>query len=136
MSTKIKTEIMRKSKVYRSPFCLALFVFLALSFRVTYGAEKTTLETDTKANQGKALYFKKGCDVCHGYVGQGWAGGKRLAEPVLPLTAFKTLIRRPVGSMPPYSPEVLTDGELEAIHQFLELLRSPDAKDIPLLQRR
>ncbi len=86
-------------------------------------------------NTGRELYFKKGCDVCHSYEGQGWSGGKRLAEPVLPLAAFKLLTRRPNGAMPAYSQNVLSDAELEAIHQYLGSLRSPDAKDIPLLRR-
>jgi len=92
------------------------------------------LSEEAEPTHGEKLYFKKGCDVCHGYVGQGWLGGKRLAEPVLPLAAFKTLVRRPNGSMPPFSPTVLSESELEAIHEYLASLKSPDAKDIPLLQ--
>jgi len=98
------------------------------------GAEKANSSEGEAISEGEKLYFKKGCDVCHGYVGQGWLGGKRLAEPVLPLAAFKTLVRRPNGSMPPFSPSVLSESELEAIHEYIASLKSPDAKDIPLLQ--
>jgi len=91
------------------------------------GAEKANSSEGEAISEGEKLYFKKGCD-------QGWLGGKRLAEPVLPLDAFKTLVRRPNGSMPPFSPSVLSESELEAIHEYIASLKSPDAKDIPLLQ--
>jgi len=100
-----------------------------------YSAESEASQSDVDASTGKTIYIKKGCDVCHGYVGQGWIGGKRLAEPVLPLASFRALVRRPNGSMPPYSPKVLSDRDLEEIHRYLASLKSPDAKDIPLLQR-
>jgi len=114
---------------------LAVFACL-LSFQLAHSGESEAVSDAEKAisSEGEKLYFKKGCDVCHGYVGQGWLGGKRLAEPVLPLAAFKTLVRRPNGSMPPFSPKVLSESELEAIHEYLASLKSPDAKDIPLLQ--
>jgi len=118
---------------------LAIFACL-LSFHLAHSGEGEAVSDAGKAvsdaekdisSEGEKLYFKKGCDVCHGYVGQGWLGGKRLAEPV---AAFKTLVRRPDGSMPPFSPKVLSESELETIHEYLASLKSPDAKDIPLLQ--
>jgi len=84
--------------------------------------------------KGKEIFIQKGCYVCHGYVGQGWAGGKRLAEPTLPLVAFTALTRKPNGSMPPFSSKVLTDNELKLIHRYLSSLESPNVEDIPLLK--
>jgi len=81
------------------------------------------------------MYFKKGCNVCHSNVGQGARSGKRLVDPILPKEDFYAIVRRPYGTMPAYSPKVLSDSELADIYKYLESLKSPKAEDIPQLQR-
>jgi len=130
MPATIGIDTMKNLSTTKKIITLAIFACL-LSFQFVHGREGEAISvTEEAISEGEKLYFKKGCDVCHGYVGQGWLGGKRLAEPVLPLAAFKTLVRRPNGSMPPFSPKVLSESELE----YLASLKSPDAKDIPLLR--
>jgi len=107
-----------------------LFFMVLAAASVQTNAQDAAPDVDA----GQALYLDKGCYACHSNVGQGWAGGKRIAEPVLPLAAFEVLIRKPNGSMPAYSKKVLSDNELEQIHQYLASLKSPNVNDIPLLR--
>ena len=91
---------------------VALCVFLSASLSA---AEHTVEDAD-----GRHLYIKYGCYQCHGYEGQGALfTGPRIAPDPLPLPAFAEIIRRPYGSMPAYSPAVLDDATLEAIHRYL-----------------
>jgi len=71
---------------------------------------------------GRQLYETKGCYQCHGYVGQGGAAGPRLAPAPIPLAAFRAIVRKPPNVMPAYSPNVLSDGDLDAIYRFIASL--------------
>ncbi len=71
---------------------------------------------------GKQLYDTRGCFQCHGYVGQGGSAGPRLAPEPIPLAAFKAIVRKPPNLMPAYSPNVLSDAELEAIYRYVSSL--------------
>jgi len=126
---------MQNIRVIKKIVPLTISVTLLFFTQQASYAESETLQPEENVSKGKDFFIQKGCHVCHGYVGQGWLGGKRIAEPVLPLISFKALVRRPNGSMPPYSPKVLSEDELESIHQYLASLKSPNAQDIPLLQR-
>jgi len=126
---------MQNVSVVKKSVHFGISISLSLLTQQAYSAESEASQSDVDVSTGKTIYIKKGCDVCHGYVGQGWLGAKRLAEPVLPLASFMALVRRPNGSMPPYSPKVLSDDDLEDIHEYLASLKSPDVKDIPLLKR-
>jgi mono/diheme cytochrome c family protein len=87
----------------------------------------------------KKLYDSVGCWSCHGFSGQGAmsrgiAAGPRIDARNYPREAFFHQVRTPVRSMPPYSEQVLTDAQVDAIYQFLRSI--PPAKkvaDIPLL---
>jgi len=128
------TKISRSPESARPPIGLCALAVLVVStiFCLPPTFAESAEQVDTA--KGKEIFIQKGCYVCHGYVGQGWAGGKRLSEPTLPLVAFSALTRKPNGSMPPFSPKVLTDNELRLIHRYLSSLESPNMEDIPLLK--
>ena len=70
----------------------------------------------------------------HGFSGQGGAAGPKLAPEPLPFDAFAEIVRRPPNRMPAYSPDVLSDDELEHIYQYVESITPPPVlSDIPLL---
>jgi len=89
------------------------------------------------AENGKRIYMKDGCFLCHGRVGQG--GGYNtpvpaLAKTEMPFEPFKLQLRQPADDMPAYSEHVLPDQQVADIYAFVQSLpgkRNP--KDIPLL---
>jgi mono/diheme cytochrome c family protein len=89
------------------------------------------------AENGKAVYLKVGCFLCHGRAGQG--GGYNqpvpsLAKTALPFEGFKFQLRSPVKDMPAYSEKVMADQEIADIYAFLQSLPGRrDAKSIPIL---
>jgi mono/diheme cytochrome c family protein len=89
------------------------------------------------AENGKRIYLKDGCFLCHGRVGQG--GGYNtpvpaLAKTELPFEPFKLQLRQPAEDMPAYSDQVLTDQQVADIYAFVQSLPGKrDPKDIPLL---
>jgi mono/diheme cytochrome c family protein len=86
---------------------------------------------------GKAVYLKVGCFLCHGRVGQG--GGYNqpvpsLAKTALPFEGFKFQLRSPVKDMPAYAEMVMTDKEIADIYAFVQSLPGKsDPKNFPLL---
>lgn len=90
---------------------------------------------------GKELYNTVGCWSCHGFNGQGAmsrgiASGPHINAQVLPEAAFLRQLRAPMGVMPPYSADVLTDSQVAAIYNYLRSLPAPrETKDIPLLKQ-
>ncbi len=125
---------MEESKSDRWIFglCAGLIVLFPLYHGAS--AQGQAASDDNAIAMGKKTYFQKGCHYCHGNVGQGSSSGKRIAEPVLPLPSFSGIVRKPYGIMPAYSPDVLSDVELENIHKYLGAQKSPDSKDIPILK--
>jgi mono/diheme cytochrome c family protein len=89
------------------------------------------------AENGKTEFVEHGCWQCHGFEGQGsvaTSGGTVIADTQLPFDAFKTYVRDPSGSMPPFHAEILSDSDLADIYAYLESRPKPEpAKDIPLL---
>jgi mono/diheme cytochrome c family protein len=82
---------------------------------------------------GKKLFNTIGCWQCHGYSGQGGSGPKIAPDPI-PYPAFNRYVRKPSGSMPPYSPKVVADSALADIYSFLLTIpKPPDPDAIPLL---
>ncbi len=91
---------------------------------------------------GKKLYIADGCYECHGLQGQGGSSapvgsyGPRLAPPKLPVEAIRAYVRHPSGGMPPYTPKVLSDSQIDDIYAFLKAIPAPPpVKDIPLLNQ-
>ena len=89
----------------------------------------------TPADAGKAVYMAKNCYFCHGTVGQGsMVSGLPLAPRPLPAAAIRAYVRNPRGQMPAFSPEVLTDGEIDLIYAYLASIPAGrPASEIPLL---
>jgi len=89
------------------------------------------------ADNGKTEFMKHGCWQCHGIEGQGsvtTSGGRVIADTKLPADAFMSYVRHPTGSMPPFSPAILSDADLSDIYAYLEARPQPKSpKDIPLL---
>ena len=92
------------------------------------------------AGNGKKLYVADGCYECHGLEGQGGSSapvgsyGPRLAPPKLSVEAIRAYVRHPGGGMPPYTPKVLSDSQIDDIYAFLKTIPAPPpVKDIPLL---
>jgi mono/diheme cytochrome c family protein len=78
------------------------------------------------ALDGQQIYTIKGCYQCHGLEGQGaLLTGPRIGPNPLPLANFRAILRRPPDEMPAYSPTVLSDAEIEAIHRFLQSRAEP-----------
>jgi len=77
-------------------------------------------------------YVEMGCYQCHGFQGQG--ADNVALFPLMPYEGFAHQTRTPRGTMPAYSPNVLTDAQLRRIHGYLQSLPpSPDVSEIPLL---
>jgi len=89
-------------------------------------ASPSTVAGDASAD-GRELYIQYGCYQCHGYEGQGgYLSGPRIAPDPPPFEAFSVLVRRPAGSMPAYSPQVLDERALRRIHRYLSNIAPPD----------
>jgi mono/diheme cytochrome c family protein len=93
-------------------------------------------ETPNSLN-GKRIFLADGCYYCHGTTGAGGGpAGPRLTPDPLPLEGVKAKLRTSSGRMPVYSAKVLSDSDIADIVAYLQSIpRSPDAKDIPLLNR-
>ena len=97
---------------------------------------------DGNATNGKKLYVADGCYECHGLQGQGGSSapvgsyGPRLAPPKLPAETIRAYVRHPGGGMPPYTPKVLSDSQIDDIYAFLKIIPAPPPiEDIPLLNQ-
>jgi mono/diheme cytochrome c family protein len=105
---------------------LAILGFANSKEQRSYGGPRLVAAKVTgDAKQGKELYIKDGCYECHGLVGQGGTAGPRLGPKPVPLEALIAYVRQPAGQMPPYTDKVLSDQDLENIHDFLETLPPP-----------
>lgn len=101
--------------------------------------ESSASSSDSSITNGKTLFNTVGCWSCHGFSGQGAmsrgiASGPHINARVLPEAAFIHQLRAPVGVMPPYTVDVLSDQQASDIYNYLRSLPEPPAlKDIPLL---
>lgn len=122
-----------------------LSVLLAgtLMILASVGASAQKVESSPKANasptrdaaNGKRIYSSHGCYECHGGEGQGSTlSGPRVGPDPIPFPAFVHYLRQPVGQMPPYTAQVISDAELANIYAFLKSLPRPNsAQSIRLL---
>ena len=98
-------------------------VSLALSINVAFAQD---------VSEGRELYVTNQCWMCHGYEGQGGAA-VRIAPTLYPFAAFEALVRHS-NLMPAYSPNVLSDQDLQKIFEFVSTRPEPPAvEDIPEL---
>jgi ubiquinol-cytochrome c reductase cytochrome c subunit len=132
--------------VFKSPIlCSALFcgvVTVSLSSMAQQsGAQqstknpKATNTTPASVENGKRLYTNDGCYECHGRAGQGaLSSGPRIGPNPPALGFFVAYVRHPSGQMPPYTEKVISDAELNDIHEYLKSLPpAPAVQSIPIL---
>jgi ubiquinol-cytochrome c reductase cytochrome c subunit len=95
--------------------------------------ERAGEKTPEETRAGRAEFVEMGCYQCHGYEGQGARGtGPRIAPDPLPLEIFSNIVRRPPDVMPAYSPNVLSEGKLKRIHDYLvSVPEPPDVSSLP-----
>lgn len=76
--------------------------------------------TPEPASRGQQLFVSKGCSACHGAQGEGTdiapGLGGHTGEQV------KRQVRAPMGLMPAFAPDIISDQELEQIAQYIETL--------------
>lgn len=96
---------------------------------------KATNTTPASIENGKRFYTNDGCYECHGRAGQGaLSSGPRIGPNPPALGFFVAYVRHPSGQMPPYTEKVISDGELNDIHEYLKSLPSaPAVQSIPIL---
>jgi mono/diheme cytochrome c family protein len=88
------------------------------------------------AEKGKAAFIQHGCWQCHGVQAQGGITGPKLAPDPMPIETFTAFVRTTNRAMPPYSEAILSNGDLEDIHAYLQTISKPaDYKGIPLLNQ-
>jgi mono/diheme cytochrome c family protein len=98
-------------------------------------ASTYALAAAADADAGREAYIRAGCYSCHGYEGQGAGTGPKLAPDPLPYAALSNFVRQTSGAMPPYTPAVLPEEDLQDIYAYLQSRpAAPDPDDIPLLQ--
>ena len=138
-------EAVRERRRVGSPFVFMLAVFAATSgvnavgrvlLDPAYGANteapayvaQGTETAGASVGAGQAMYAKAGCETCHGANGQGTAAGPRIAGTTRQLPAFVAYVRKPTGTMPPQSAQVVSDRALADIFAFV---RSVSASKVP-----
>jgi mono/diheme cytochrome c family protein len=81
--------------------------------------------------EGKKIYASHRCVGCHQPDGQGSAatGAPRIAPPPISLQDFVKLVRNPVGTMPPYTSDAVSDAELAQVYAFLRSFPAPTQEE-------
>ena len=78
-----------------------------------------------EAERGRQLYEDYGCMACHGAAAEGMMG-PALASTTLQLEQVRLQVRNPRGGMPDFPPQELSDGDLDAIYDYLQSLSTDD----------
>jgi mono/diheme cytochrome c family protein len=88
------------------------------------------------ATTGKDLFSNFGCYECHGFQAQGGGAGPRIGPNPIPFEALSAYVRKPTGTMPPFTTKVLTDQQLSDIYAYLQSLppARKDVKSIPVVK--
>jgi len=86
------------------------------------------------AARGKDVYYKYGCESCHGWEGQGGFAGKRLAPQPMNMIEFMQYVRDPSGVMPGYTKKQgLTDADIQDMYAYLAA--RPKAASMDVLKK-
>ena len=126
---------MNKTPVSALLFLLLLGTSLALSGQArATGAQKQTSTAPTGNPQnGKTIFENLGCNRCHGAHGEGLAGAgqnpgiPRIASTSLSFGDFLRLVRKPKGSMPPFSSKQAPDLDVADVYAYLQSLKPAEA---------
>lgn len=101
--------------------------YVAKTHDPAYVAQSTGTAS-SNLGAGEVMYAKAGCETCHGANGQGTAAGPPIAGTTRQLPAFVGYVRKPTGTMPPQSAQVVSDRALADIFEFV---RSAAASKVP-----
>lgn len=83
------------------------------------GKKINTSAATSSLEAGKMIY-ENSCINCHGPDGKtGHSGAKNLANTTLTIEEQKERIRKGKNSMPPYSSEVLSENDLDAVIEYI-----------------
>ena len=114
----------------------AVLSTLFLSLAVACGATATPTPTSTAAlalqpaSLGEQLFVSKGCAACHGEMGQG----SQIA-PALPghsEVQVRRQVRAPMGLMPVFPPDRVSNQELAEIAAYIASLSGPHGHMTPV----
>jgi mono/diheme cytochrome c family protein len=115
---------------------VAIAALAAAGLLVVGALPSTSVRAEPSADNGRALFVKVGCYLCHGYQGQGGAAGPRIAPDPLPFDGLAAFVRTTSGEMPPYGEKLLSDADLADIYGYLQSVpRPPPLASLPLLNR-
>lgn len=111
--------------------------FSFVAAQTTTPAPKATATPAASTENGKLLFQAQACGSCHGDQGQGGlpnpqqeGAAPRIAPTRLSQPAFLAFVRHPIGRMPPYKSQSVSDAELADLYAFLQSLAPPPMADI------
>jgi mono/diheme cytochrome c family protein len=108
-----------------------------IGVQTTGAAPQAAAAPAGNTENGKRLFQAQACGTCHGDQGQGGLsnpekegaapriGPTRLSQP-----AFLAFVRSPIGRMPPYKSESVSDAEVADLYAFLQSLAPAPKADI------
>jgi mono/diheme cytochrome c family protein len=83
---------------------------------------------------GQKLFMQYYCYSCHGSDGQGGAGARLMAPNTPNYNAFRGVLRKGSGGMPPYRSAVVPDADVADLFAYVKSIPAPkSARDIPML---
>ena len=101
-----------------------LGIFVATSFAWGQTAENGHKSGAPAGDSASGKIFAgKGCAGCHGSEGQGGTGQiarPRIAPTRFSLPGFVQIVRKPAGTMPPFTKTQVSDEELARVYAFLQ----------------
>jgi mono/diheme cytochrome c family protein len=119
----------------RTPAFLLLLTAAAMlrpAGAVVRAQTKTSAAAAGNTENGKRVFEGQGCNRCHGGEGQGSTqtaapriGPTRLSQP-----AFVGFVRKPIGGMPAYRSQDVSDAELADLYAFLQSLAPPPKAEV------
>jgi mono/diheme cytochrome c family protein len=118
-----KPKAQRRVRRHAAALALAILTLLVWARVATPRAQAPPAAQGAAAGSvatGRTLYTKVGCETCHGPEGRGTAAAPRLAAGALQLPAFIAYVRKPTGTMPPHSAQVVSDRSLADMYAFLQ----------------
>jgi mono/diheme cytochrome c family protein len=106
------------------------------NLRRHFSISSVTPDTPTaNPENGKHVFETHGCTQCHGNQGQGLSNPRtqdaapRVGPTRLSQTAFVGFVRHPIGKMPAYRSQDVSDAELGDLYAFLQSLAPPVKAD-------
>lgn len=82
---------------------------------------------------GKKIYESRRCVGCHQADAQGSTtnGAPRIGPPPISLVDFVKRVRNPVGTMPPFSADAVSDAELAQVYAYLQSFPARPQQESP-----